>query len=335
MGAVTSLFARKVVRAAGSGVDPAALLHSVGLTPDGPDAVDRMVPADDYYALLERIARALPDGTALPLKVGASMRADDYGAFGLAWKTAPTLRGSLERAERYGRLLTSVSAHSVAADGTDAVFHLHRAGERRLGLRLSNEATLASAMAIMREVATGDVLPRAVTFTHPAPADTAAHRAYFGCPVEFDAAADAIRLPAAVLDRPNRQGDPAIARYMTPHLEAEVRRLRATDDPLAPIRRHIADALSAGPPTLAVVAIRSGMSARTLQRRIAAEGETFQGLVDAVRADLARGLLADSRYPLAEIAFLTGFSEQSAFTRAFRRWTGKTPAAFRTDRGRG
>ncbi len=73
------------------------------------------------------------------------------------------------------------------------------------------------------------------------------------------------------------------------------------------------------------------MSARTLQRRLADSGVTYQNLVNQARLELAQSLMGETSYSLAEIAFLTGFSEQSAFTRAFKRWVGKTPGAFRSE----
>jgi hypothetical protein len=199
VGQVTSLFARKVVEEVGGTVDKAALLRSVGLTRGEPaDPADRIGDAD-YYAFLERAAAADPDATTLPLRAGAAMRCDEYGAFGLAWKSAPTLQASYDRAERFWQMLTSVSAYAVEPATNGAFMHLHRNGRRRLGMRLSNEATLASITAISREVATAAFCPVAVYFQHPAPASVAAHEAYFGCPVHFEADRDALLVSADTL----------------------------------------------------------------------------------------------------------------------------------------
>ena len=148
MGKVTSLFARKVVEEVADGVDKDALLRSVGLERSGSVDPSYMIEDTDYYAFLERAAAADPQGTTLPLRAGAAMRCDDYGAFGLAWKSATTLRGSYDRAERYALVLTSVSTYEVEKTVDGAFMHLHREGERRLGLRLSNEATIASIASI-------------------------------------------------------------------------------------------------------------------------------------------------------------------------------------------
>lgn len=211
MGRITSLFARKVVAQAA--------------------AEDR-------------------DATTLPLRVGASMRCDDYGPFGFAWKSAPTLRGSFERAERYALVLTSVAGYEVEECFGGAFMHLHREGDRRLGMRLSNEATLASIAAISREVASRPFRPEAVYLKHEAAAETAGHEAYFECPVHFGSDRDAIRVSTGTLLTPNRVGDASIAQFFDTLLAAEV----STLDDTVPLDRRVLDrvstALSGGVPAL-------------------------------------------------------------------------------------
>ena len=95
------------------------------------------------------------------------------------------------------------------------------------------------------------------------------------------------------------------------------------------VRRAVSEKLSEGVPTLTEIATALGMGARTLQRRLSDKDQSFQGLVDLARRELAQQLLLETDYSLAEIAFLTGFSEQSGFTRAFKRWSGQTPRSYR------
>lgn len=335
MGAITSLFVRKVVRAAGPGVDEAAMLRSVGLDPDGPTHVSDMIADTAYYALLERIAEAMGGGADLPIRAGRSMRCDDYGAFGLAWKTAPTLRASFARAERYWRLLTSVSQYELRRDGGDVYFLLHRSGDRRLGLRLSNEATLASVVSMIRDVSPEPFAPLEVHLKHPAPADITAHAAFFASPLQFGSDRDALLIPAAALARANRLGDEGLSRFMVAQLDAELQKIGADGSLEDKVRDAVARLLSDGAPRAAEVARRLGMSERTLQRRLNEEGLSFGRIAEQVRRAMAEGLLRRSDYSLAEIAFLTGFSEQSAFQRAFKRWSKQTPAAFREGRATG
>lgn len=329
MGQITSLFVRKVISQVDDGLDKSALLESVGVDPDGSVEPSFMVPDTDYYALLETIAHSDPNATDLPLRVGASMRCDDYGAFGLAWKSALNLRGSYERAERYARVLTSVSTYRVQDADEGVYMHLHREGERRLGLRLSNEATIASIAAISEEVSTARFQAQAIYFRHNAPPSTAAHENHFGCPVNFGSDRDALLVSSALLRRPNRLGDRSISRFFDTHLQEELSKFDDAASLERRVRLQVSQALSQGVPRISELAGRLGMSGRTLQRRLSDRGYSFQTLVDESRRELAQRLLRETEYPLAEVAFLTGFSEQSAFNRAFRRWAGQTPRSFR------
>jgi AraC-like DNA-binding protein len=329
MGAVTSLFVRKVVAAAGSDVDQAQMLRSVGIDADAPIDPKQMITDVAYYDLMERIAQ-VTDVTALPLRTGASMRCDDYGALGLAFKAAPTLRGSYARVVRYARLWTSVVEYETQDAGDETWFTLHRDGVRRLGLRLSNEATLASAVAIGREVTPDGVFnPREVHISHPAPKSTHHHKAYFECPVVFGSDRDALLIDNAAIDGPNRLGDRGITQFLLGHLDQELAQVTAKTSLRERTREVIARSLSEGLPRMEDVARRLGMSVRSLHRRLADDGLSFQILTEHTRRELAEGLLRDELYTISEIAFLTGFSEQSAFNRAFKRWGGVTPANYR------
>jgi AraC-like DNA-binding protein len=329
MGQITSLFVHKVIRQVSDDLDKRSLLTSVGVDPDGKVDPSLMVPDKNYYAFLETIAHLDPNAIDLPLRVGATMRCGDYGAFGLAWKSALNLRGSYERAERYARVLTSVTAYQVR-DAQDGVYmHLHRDGERQLGLRLSNEASIASIVAISQEVSTAKFQPQGIFFKHSAPSSTLAHENHFNCPVYFDSDMDALLVSVAFLETPNRLGDRSISKFFDTHLEEELSNYDDSASLEHRVRINVSQALSQGVPRITDIAGCLGMSGRTLQRRLSEQGYSFQNLVDESRRDLAMRLLENTKYPLAEVAFLTGFSEQSAFNRAFKRWAGQTPRSFR------
>ncbi len=335
MGFVTSIFARRMIQAAGESVDGPALLRSVGLEPDEPLDVTQMISADAYYGLLERIASKMENAFELPLRVGPLMRPDDYGALGLAWKSAPTIRSSLERVERYCRLWTDNLTYEICDrdDGID--FILHRFGERRLGMRLSNEATLASATSLIRQTSSPRFRPRTVFLKHAAPKSISAHERYFGCPVRYASGRDALSISNEVLDRPNHLADDGISRFLISHLEAEIESLGNEDPVETLVEREISRSLSEGIPKMADVARRLAMSERTLHRRLSERSVSYKSLVVKTRRNVAENLLRRSQYPVTQVAFLTGFSEQSAFHRAFKRWTGHTPTAFRRAHGRG
>ncbi|WP_242500820.1 AraC family transcriptional regulator [Tropicimonas sp. IMCC6043] len=322
-----------MVAAAGAEIDAHALLTSVGLDPDGAWDPKVMLPAADYYDLLERIAVQI-DVTDLPLRTGASMQLDEYGALGLAFKAATTLGRSYARVERYARLWTSVVEYELRPDPRGTLFILHRSGERRLGLRLSNEATLASAVSLARQVSPKPVTPLEVLVGHAAPPTTCAHQEWFGCPVRFDADLDAVLFSPETLAQPNILGDEGISRYLISHLDAELSEIESEATLVTQAKDAIAQALSEGVPKMDDIARGFGLSARSFHRRLAESGMSYQTLTEDTRRELAEGLLRDNNHSLAEIAFLTGFSEQSSFTRAFKRWIGTTPASYRRDRMR-
>ncbi len=328
MGAVTSLFARKMVAAAGADIDAKSTLASVGIDHDAPWDPKAMIPAETYYDMLETMAETI-DVTELPIHVGASMRCDEYGALGLAWKAAPTLLASCSRVERYARLWTDVVSYELREDPQGILFILHRPGARRLGMRLSNEATLASAVALSRQVCPVPFSPVQVFVQHGAPKSKAFHEAWFGCPVTFDAKMDAILISHEAMERANILGDEGISRYLMSHLDAELADVSSRPPVVGQAKDAIAQALSEGTPRMTDIAKDLGLSARSFHRRLSEHGLSFQTLTEETRRELAEGLLREEQYSLAEVAFLTGFSEQSSFTRAFKRWLGTTPASYR------
>lgn len=329
MKTITSLFPRKVIEEADDSVDKEALLQTIGLSRNEPVDPSHMVPVDAFFGFLERLVHADPMGITIPLRVGAAMRCDDYGAFGLAWKSATTLRGSYDRAERYARVMGNESTYDVEPAAEGAFMQLHRLGERRLGMRISNEAHFASIMAISQQVASAPFQPLAVFFKHTAPTTMQHHEAYFGCPVHFASDRDALLVSHETLETPNLLGDPGLTRFFETHLKAEVEALGDATPLDRQIRDYIVTCLSEGMPAVSEVARHLGMSARTLQRRLGEQGLAFQALVDDARRQLAHRLLKQTKFPLIEVAFMTGFSGQSAFTRAFKRWAGQTPRSYR------
>lgn len=276
MESVTSLFVCKMVAAAGPKVDGVQMLRSVGLDAGARLDTKVMIAASAYYDLLERLSSQI-DVTELPLLVGATMRSDDYGALGLAFKAAPSLRGSYARVERYARLWSSVVEYELELAGDATWFHLHRSGPRGLGMRLSNEATLASATTIGRGVcANGAVVLREVHLRHKGPKQTAKHAAYFGCPVIFGSDRDAILFANTTLDQPNRLGDKGISHFLLGHLDQELADAAVATEFKDRIRDFLARSLSDGMRKMEDIARRLGLSARSLHRRLSAEGLSFQ-----------------------------------------------------------
>ena len=282
---------------------------------------------DAYYTLIERAVR---DGDhTFPLRCGASVEPGMYGALGHAMATARTLRGSLERLMRDILVISDTLEYDlqVGADGA-AVRLLGRTGPRR-GMQVSNECAFTAMTTVLRSCVGAPLRASLVTFRHAPPPTTQDHEEYFGCPVRFETTEDALHLPASALKMHTRPADAGLSDYLLAQLDDLHREQGGDRSVVERVRAAVADTLCDGAPTKSEVASRLAMSERTLHRRLADHDQTFQQVVDEVRLDIARSLLADGGPPLGEVAFFTGFAGQSAFTRAFRRWTGSTPPAYR------
>ena len=329
MSQITSLYVHKVLGQVAASVQTADLLQRLGMMPDAPVDPKHMVSSDDYYDFFAALSLRDPEGLSLPLRIGATMRSDDYGAFGLAWKSAPDLRGSYIRSERYGRVLGGAEAYTLEQTSDGFFFNLEKVGDGRLGQQLSNEASMSAVDVISKEVSTAAFAPLAVFFKHSPRGDVTVYNDHFGCPVHFDSGRDALLVSEDSIDAPNKLGDDTIASFFDQHLEQELADLAEEQTLEQDVRRVVTTLLSEGVPTLSLIASELGLGTRTLQRRLSDNGHSFQSVVDLARKDLAQRLLRETSYGLAEIAFLTGFAEQSGFTRAFKRWAGQTPRSYR------
>lgn len=327
MATISANIVRRMIAIADDAVSREDLLEVVGLATLQPDPGRGPAIADQaYYELIERATRG-GDHT-FPLRYGDAVEPGTFGALGHAIATAPTLRDALQRLSRYIMVISDTLEWELRESGGGAVLHLLGRTEARRGTQLSNECAIAAITSTMRQIAATPVCPTLVTFRHAAPPTTADHERWFDCPVRFETPSTAVHLSERVLAARTRLGDAGLSAYLLSQLD-DLREQHGERSVVLRVRAAVADTLCDGVPTKAEVARRLGMSERTLHRRLAEHDASFQDVADAVRLDIARSLLSDGDRPLGEVAFFTGFSAQSAFTRAFKRWTGQTPLGYR------
>ncbi len=330
MASVTYAFARAMANAAGMTLNDDGALISNGLVMLRlPEAQNGQLADDAYFDLIDWIRAQQADEAALVEAYANAIATDDLGVLGLAVKTAPTLRQSLQRIERYFRLVTDTAVYRLDETGDPVLWIFEGQTPHRAALELRNECALAAFARNMHRFV-GDGLSLAyVTFQHACRQEPEHYAEYFGCPVRFGSAHNAIAMRPAMLESENRLGDPGLSDFMTKHLDEEFNS-RDDDTSLSQAIVHrLTPALSNGAPQAAHVAQEMGMSERTLYRRLAEEGLTYRDVLGQAQVALARDLLRDGKASIAEIAFMTGFSEQSTFSRAFKRWVGQAPARFR------
>ena len=171
-----------------------------------------------------------------------------------------------------------------------------------------------------------------VRVTHADPGYGDEYRRIFGAPVAFGCERNAMRINPAWLNRSARVQPPYVFGVLTRHADALLEQLDRDASMRARVERAILPRLHTGATTMPQVARALGQSRDTLYRKLAAEGVTFAHVLDDLRRRQALGYLAAGRTSLNEIAYLVGFSDPAAFSRAFRRWTGDAPGKFRARR---
>ena len=312
-----------VLRAAeGAGLDMEGERASLGLSDRALERVESHVTIHRYVDLWETVMRRLRD-PGFPLTV-AQAPVEELGLVGFLVMTSQTVSEALERGIRYQRLWTTRGQweRPRTEDGTVVVRWSPLGSDVRLGVRVSTECAMASMVCGMRALSRTELGPKRVLFTHPRPVNIAAHRALFGTTPTFGAPHALLEIDAAVLDRRIATANVPLSSY----LEAQCRAMLAEapgDEPMVGrVRSLILEAMQRGSaaPSGSSAARQLGLSHRTLLRRLAEAGQSYQGLLDLTRRDATVRHLREGRLTISEIAYLVGFSSLSAFHRARRRW---------------
>ena len=326
-----------VQAAAEQGVAPADLQAATGFDPALAADPDGRIPLDLETALWEEAARRTGN-PAFGLLAAQGLKPGRFDVLDYVFRTAPTLRAALERLARYNHLLHDIATISLVDRGpiTRLEHTLSHPGATQS--RHAAEFTLAAILVTGTQMLEAPLRPSRVCFHHPAPDAPAQleQRRLFGVRPAFGEPVNALELDTATLARSLPRADPILSRLVVRHAEAMLASRPAPAEAFANrLRRLLAAALAdeEGGIGLTEAATRLRMSERTLQRRLADEALTFDQLLEDLRRDLALRYLHDPKVAIAQIAYLLGYSEPSAFHRAFKRWTGKTPREMRQSSG--
>lgn len=308
------------------GLDAAGILRWAGVDAARLMDPDARLPAEQADALWRKAFAAAGD----PCLALHAAEATPFGAF-------PALDYLAASSSTLGEGLSRVAAYFPLVDPRGRIDVVPASGAvalvfRGIGGRAlpppAQEYTLAVLYLRARQVAPAPWRPAEVRFTFPRPPQAGEHARVFEVEPRFDAREPALVLPRAAWDLPTRAPDPGLASLLEDHARRLAGAAAAEDLP-GEVRAAIAADLPGREPSLEAVARRLGHSRRSLQRRLTASGTSFARLVAEVRRERAEAFLSSRDVSVAEVSWLVGFSEQSAFTRAFRRWTGRSPTQFR------
>lgn len=308
-----------------AGVDPARLPPFDVPVADGLEA---RVPFERFIELWEALMRAERD-PGLPMRMAERVTPKDYDAIGFACMTRATMGEALHQCVRFARVWSDASDWSLAVDDRTATLEFEIADPHRLGVRCGSESLVAEMIHAGRVLTGVAYSPVAVRFRHARPADVSLHERFFGAPIEWSAPRTEVAIDAALLSTPLLKADPALAAYFERHAAALLARCAEPESLDYRLRSALAQQLPRGVPSLESIAPGLGMSTRTLRRRLQEASTTFREVLDQTRCELSKRYLADPELPVGAVGFMVGFSEPSAFHRAFKRWTGVTPLVFR------
>jgi AraC-like DNA-binding protein len=311
------------------GVAAESLLAGTTLTNQQLADVRTRVPSELFAKLACRALRLTHDD-GLGLSLGARIPVQALQVIGYLLSSAPTLRHAYGDFHRYASIVAENPTWMMREQGSSAHFEFNSAIDEPNTLRMANDWSVSLAYRIIAACAPdSDRDEISVAFSHPRPAYAARYAAVFERSVRFGQRRNAVIFPRAWLDAPQPHGDPGTCeglREIAERLLSSVNRSKRLGDRVRVLLRQEAKLARID---VGALARKLGLSQSALRRRLASEGLSPSQLVDEARCRLARAELARIDTSIKQVADALGYAELRSFHRAFKRWTGKTPADYR------
>lgn len=309
------------------GHSPEALFGSAWVAGIESVEVSSRLTAGEYFGILERAVAATGDPD-LGFHAGALIAPRHLGVVGYVVMSCASLMEALAQYDRYVRLVHGIGRPLMVRHGDRVEMPLDWSGESTpppafAQLIMTTRARMGRLL-IGRETA-----PMDVDFQFATPREAGAYQRFFGGKVNFGAAQTRLTFAAEYLESPVIMASAEMARVIGAQAEAQMRQLADEPEFMHALKIMLTQGLTMGRVGAADVAQRMGISSRTLHRRLSACAYVFRDILDDVRRERAESYLALSQHSLAEIAFMLGYTEQSTFQHAFKRWTGTTPQQYR------
>jgi AraC-like DNA-binding protein len=292
------------------------------------NAQAELVPAGEHLAL----ARAIYEDSreTLGIDVAQAMPLELTGLWGFLLRSSNTFGDMLRRAERYMRIVNRYPEFILEDDGRQTTMTCPHPDPSPYGRREQVVCTLLGHwIAWGRQLTRGRIAVDEARFRWSGPADPEPFERFFGGPVRFGAKQDVLLLPLEIQNLPLVESTPELGKEFEAYATALLRRMTEESSLVERVKAAFAEGFLTGSATEAAVAQRLAMTVRTMHRRLKEIGTSFRKIRGDLLRERAEGLLREHRVPIAEVSYLLGYGEPSNFHRAFRSWTGMTPAEWR------
>jgi AraC-like DNA-binding protein len=304
----------------------AELLEELEIPSDLLEDQEARLPIEKYHQLWQQ-AKTISNDPAIGLHVGQQSSAELMGLVANVLVHSDSLEQGIEQYVRLFGLVNNGIELTFDKQGTLSVIEFHHHKPEFYCIQ-DMERTLALAVQRTRQFVNDDIRMKKIGVAHSPPAHATEYEQVFGCPVEFNQAVCSITFESRFLQFSPKQKNPFVRSALQRYAEAINTRLfkRKVGDK---VKNIVLEMLPHGQADIDHVAQKLHMSRQTLYRKLKKEGLVFQELVEEIRQEKALDIIKDKTLSLSEIAFVLGFSELSAFSRAFKRWTGKSPKQYR------
>lgn len=328
-GTVLSVSSRAMVTACERlGVDTDALLRAAGVRREVLDDPDARLDASQVGALWAK-AYEMSGDPVLSLHAAEACPIGAYKVIDFMGANAATVGEAFRYPSQYFKLINTAIRLPIDESGDPVTFDVIDDSAPEGVSRPYAEYCFA-AFTLHCRGTTGVHFPlHSVTFTHRTPADITEHERIFGCPVRFDAEHNRMSIARGVWETPTTGAQPGVLQLLAEHADLLLEKLPRGPDLVERTRKAIGSRLRGGDSSVESVARDLGTSGRSLQRHLRELGYSYHALADEVRSATARLYLEQPDIAIAEVAYLLGFADQSTFNRAYKRWTGNSPARSR------
>ncbi len=326
---VANYAARGILSVSASrGVDVAGLIRSAGVDERLLSEPGARLPLDDVIKLWEGARRGTRD-QAFALHVAEFLPFGAYKTYDLLLATAPTVGDALVKAAKYNGFVNDAFRPCLRQKRGRACIEYFNIVDPQCNPPEYLEFIFACFMLRFRLTTGVDLRPAEIHFQHSPPRDLSEHYRLFRAPILFRQPMTRVFLDSSTLRIPQLFADAPTSELLEHYIHATLSRAAVSDDLTVALRRALNGLMISERVTLAAAARDLGVSRRGLQRRLAARGTSFREMFRALRCELALTLLSQHDISMSETADSLGFSELSSFSRAFKKWTGMNPQAYR------